>query len=112
MGIASRTADFSPSARHGQVSVSSGQAWGGQGRQARYRTVSAQRPVSGVRPVSPVPPTLCISRWELLLSLRGKFYVPLPSLCSPRLLSTSGSVLSSKPPELGVPLGPLAVLAD
>lgn len=29
-----------------------------------------------------------------------------------RFLSTSGSVLSSKPPELGVPLGPLAVLAD
>lgn len=39
MGITSRVVDFSPSARHEQVSVSSGQVLGGQGRQARHRTV-------------------------------------------------------------------------
>lgn len=35
MGITSRVADFSPSARHEQVSVSSAQALGGQGAWAR-----------------------------------------------------------------------------
>lgn len=36
---------------------------------------------------------------------------PNPAWYSPRLLSTSGSVLSSKPPGLSAPLGPLALAA-
>jgi hypothetical protein len=51
MGITSRVFDFSPSARHEQVSMSSVQAWGGQDRHADM-LATEQCSVSSVRSLS------------------------------------------------------------